>query len=251
MKSARTAARALTASALAAMVVLTGCSAAKTGEPAPQSSGGDHELHLPGGIIPVRVRERCAVRSRCHRRPPDHPGLRGRGQDQLRLHLRHRRQPSDRHRQRVRAARQPARGRLAGHRLRSRHRRDPLRLCAVVVAVVVRCGRCDPGLVVARLCAGGARLSGTGLHYRLPPVPRCHHRGLQHDRRRPGRPETPARRLGQVGGFRGVAGRSGVLGRQRTERRVLQPGPQPGRFGQCVTGGRFLRAGRPRDGRGR
>ncbi len=47
MKSARTAARALTASALAAMVVLTGCSAAKTGEPAPQSSGGDHELHLP------------------------------------------------------------------------------------------------------------------------------------------------------------------------------------------------------------
>jgi len=47
VKSARTAARALTASALAAMVVLTGCSAAKTGEPAPQSSGGDHELHLP------------------------------------------------------------------------------------------------------------------------------------------------------------------------------------------------------------
>ncbi len=214
--TARTTRKALASALLVIALAVAECSesdpgltvTARTGDPA------------TGRLFGDRTRGAGERQPAAHHRPPAAAGHLRRRPHHLQLDLRHRRQLPGRVGQRVRPGRPPPEGRLARHRVRARHHRCAVGLCALVVTEPAGCCRRGPGPGHPRLHDGGAGLPGAGHHRRLPPLPGCHHGRLQHGRRGQCGPQAGARLVGAMGRVRGVPGRPGGVGRQRVDRRL-------------------------------
>ena len=128
----------------------------------------------------------------------------------------------------VRAEGQAAAGRVADPGVRARHHRGGTRLRSVAVADAARLVTHRPGAGQRGLSGDDARLPGAGYGGDLSPLPRLHHRRLQHDRRGARGQETGAGGLQKVGGRWPFAGRAGGVGGQRTGRELRQ---RPGSAG--------------------
>ena len=136
------------------------------------------------------------------------------GADRIHVDVRHHQWPHPGDGNRLRPARHASTGRLADHRVRTCHHRNPVRVRAVAVADIV--GRIDTDrcLGESRLPGHGAGLSRAWAGHVGAPLPRLHHGRLQRHRFGARGAQARCRRLGSVAGGRGLAGRPGRMGRE-------------------------------------